>query len=447
MNADSLTLKLKIRSVIWKENRIRITKEQTETKVMNKYRFASFRSFGLAVMFQGIVSLTAYAGIKHDYGTYPVPPAPALPAAGGIVIDPTFETRIMRLTDANDGPNCINAYSYWPTFNINSTRLMVHNGIAPLLYQFDPVQFKILSKAVWDTPTPIGGSIGWEDAIWSGSDPDVIYAHDNLGMHLWAYNVATKTYTQVFDLTDQYNRGDYLWQMSKAVTTDNVFAFTRRDARYNVVGYLVWRRDRNQVVYDVTTNQLDEVQVDKSGRYLVVKTGQQGAGAIEVQVVDLKTLTVENLTDNGPDYAPGHSDNGNRIVVGADNWRNQVTFRTLAHPHSLYTLISYESDWTQDYHISMLADNEKWVLLSSYSGETGTPDGPFHDEIYQVATDGSGSVRRLAHHFSIYGGDYYASPRADISRDGRLIAFTSNWGIEGGRKDVFILKIPKAPSS
>jgi hypothetical protein len=51
-------------------------------------------------------------------------------------------------------------------------------------------------------------------------------------------------------------------------------------------------------------------------------------------------------------------------------------------------------------------------------------------------------VRRLAHHFSIYGGDYYASPRADISRDGHLIAFTSNWGVEGGRKDVFVLKIP-----
>jgi hypothetical protein len=37
---------------------------------------------------------------------------------------------------------------------------------------------------------------------------------------------------------------------------------------------------------------------------------------------------------------------------------------------------------------------------------------------------------------------YYASPRADISRDGHLVAFTSNWGVEGGRKDVFILKIP-----
>lgn len=414
---------------------------------MNKQHFASFLSLGLVATFQVLLSISASAEIKRDYGTYPVPPAPPLPAAGGAVIDPTFETRIMRLTDANDGPDCTNAYSYWPTFNVNSTRLMVYSGTAPLLYRFDPVNFKIIEKVIWNTPTPIGGTVGWEDAIWSGSDPDVIYAHDSIGMHLWAYNVATQTYTLVTDLTAQYERGDYLWQMSKDITTDNVFAFTRRDARYNVVGYLVWRRDLNQVVYDVATTQLDEVQVDKSERYLVVKTGQQGAGAIEVQVVDLKTLAVENLTDDGPDYAPGHSDNGNRIVVGADNWRNQVTYRTLAHPHSLSTLISYGSDWTQDYHVSMLADNERWVLISSYSGESGTPDGPFHDEIYQVATDGSLKVRRLAHHFSIYGGDYYASPRADISRDGRFVAFTSNWGVEGGRKDVFILKIPKTPFS
>ena len=37
----------------------------------------------------------------------------------------------------------------------------------------------------------------------------------------------------------QYNRGDYLWQMSKAVTTDNVFAVyhCRRRAAINVIGY------------------------------------------------------------------------------------------------------------------------------------------------------------------------------------------------------------------
>ena len=409
---------------------------------MREQHSSFLRLLGSAAILQIIASITLFAEIKHDYGTYPVPQAPPLPAAGGTVIDPTFETTIMRLTDENDGPDCVNAYSYWPTFNVNNTRLIVYSGLAPLLYRFDPANFKIINKTIWDKLTPLGGTVGWEDAIWSGSNPDVIYAHDSIGLHLWAYNVATQTYTLTADFTSQYDPGDYVWQMSKSVQNDNIFAFTRRDASYNVVGYLVWKRDSNQVIYNVNTSQLDEVQIDKSGRYLAVKTGQQGAGAIEVQVVDLKNLTVENLTDNAPDYAPGHSDNGNKIVIGADNWNNQITYRTLANPHSFYPLINFGDDWTQDYHVSMLANNEKWVLISSYSGTDGTPDGPFHDEIYEVAADGSGAVRRMAHHFSIYGDDYYASPRADISRDGHFVAFTSNWGIEGGRKDVFILKIP-----
>lgn len=347
----------------------------------------------------------------------------------------------MRLTDENDGPECINSYSYWPTFNVNSTRLLIYSGAVPLLYRFDPAAFNIVEKVTWDTPLPTGGTVRWDDAIWSGTDPDVIYAHDVIGMRIWSYNVATRTYAQIGDLTSLYNSGDYLWQMSKAIKTDNLFAFTRRDRRYRVVGYLVWQRDTNQVIYTVDTSQLDEVQLDKAGRYLAVKTGLSGVGAIEVQVVDLTTFAVQNLTDDSPDYAPGHSDNGNRTVVGADNWRNQITFRTLANPHSHSTLISFGNDWTQDYHISMLANNERWALVSSYSPAAGTPDGPFHDEIYQVATDGSLAVRRAAHHFSIYGGDYYASPRANISRDGRFVAFTSNWGVASGRKDVFILRL------
>ena len=177
------------------------------SKTMKKHHFSLFRLLGSAFSFQIVLSINVLAEIKHDYGTYPVPTAPPLPAAGGTIIDPTFETTIMRLTDANDGPDCVNAYSYWPTFNIDITRLLVHSGIAPLLYRFDPVNFAIIDKAIWDTPTPIGGTVGWEDAIWSGSDPDLIYAHDTIGMHLWAYNAATQTYTQLADFTSQYNPG------------------------------------------------------------------------------------------------------------------------------------------------------------------------------------------------------------------------------------------------
>jgi Tol biopolymer transport system component len=49
------------------------------------------------------------------------------------------------------------------------------------------------------------------------------------------------------------------------------------------------------------------------------------------------------------------------------------------------------------------------------------------------------AIRRLAHHRTVYK-EYWDSPRADISRDGRFVVFTSNYG--GLRRDVFILKVP-----
>ena len=89
----------------------------------------------------------------------------------------------------------------------------------------------------------------------------------------------------------------------------------------------------------------------------------------------------------------------------------------------------------------MLADDEDWTLVSFYGRKD--KQGLFHNEIIQAATDGSGRLRRLCHHRSVYK-SYWDSPRANISRDGRFVCFTSNWG-GSDRRDVFILKIPPAP--
>src|SRR5262245_41634262 len=220
---------------------------------------------------------------------------------------------------------------------------------------------------------------------------------------------------------------------------DDVFAFSRRDnATYAYTGYFAWRRSTDTFLIDESTTMLDEVQVDKNGQYLVIKTGVSGQGAIEVRVADLRSAMFTDLTDNGPDFAPGHSDNGHGVVIGADNWTNRVTFRQLATPHTLTSTLDFANDWTQDYHLSMLANDESRIMLSLYESGAHTP-GVFHDEILQVATDGSQAVRRLAHHRAIVSG-YEDSPRANISRDGCFIAFTSNWGVSG-RRDVFIVSL------
>lgn len=66
-----------------------------------------------------------------------------------------------------------------------------------------------------------------------------------------------------------------------------------------------------------------------------------------------------------------------------------------------------------------------------------------HEGLAFVKLDGT-NARLLCHHYSYNPGlaDYYSSPRATISRDGKLALFTSDMGLFGGRTDAFLVEVP-----
>jgi cysteine-rich repeat protein len=389
-----------------------------------------------------LVTRVAAAQVTH-LGVLPEPALPPLPAAGGTLVDPTFGTTILRVTDATtyDGKSCGTAYSYWPTFNRTSTRLWALCGTNGVLFDFAPATLALSNRRPLFASPPPGGYAVAEDTIWSGIDPDVLFTHD--ATRLWAYDVTTGVFTLVKDLT-ALQPGLLLHQMSRSVD-DDVFAFTTKKATNGAVtGYVVYRRSTDSYPVHVATTQLDEVQIDKSGRYLLVKTGLSAnpGTVIRNRVIDVVTGAVEELTDGTPDFAVGHSDSGVGTVVGYDRWNNQLTGRQLATPHTLFTVQPFGDNW-QGLHLSLLADDERWATVSHFRVRPpgGSPEwAPFHQEIYQVATDGSGRVRRLAHHRSVYS-SYWDAPRGNVSRDSRFIAFTSNWG-GSSRQDLFVLIAP-----
>lgn len=59
-------------------------------------------------------------------------------------------------------------------------------------------------------------------------------------------------------------------------------------------------------------------------------------------------------------------------------------------------------------------------------------------------------VRLAGHHYSNnpdIGANYYASPRATVSRDSRFLSFDSNMGTSGGRVDHFLMELPLSGSA
>ncbi|HEX8185796.1 MAG TPA: fibronectin type III domain-containing protein, partial [Blastocatellia bacterium] len=231
-------------------------------------------------------------GVITDYRMCAEPPPPALPAAGGTFVDPVFGTTIMRVTDQNDGAFNATNYSYWPSFNKDSTRLYIIAGGQATLYSFDPVNFRISNKRRLFLNNPPTGSVpNAEDSIWSGVEPDVILGHD--GLKIWAYNVASSTYSLVKDFSGELPAGS-IAQMSRSID-DNVFAFTLKNTSGGIAGYVAWRRNNNSI-YRVSTTNVDEVQVDKTGQYLVVKQiSSGGAGSIEARIINLVTHSVQDL--------------------------------------------------------------------------------------------------------------------------------------------------------
>jgi hypothetical protein len=352
------------------------------------------------------------------------------------------------LTDDADGNTDIEVqYSYWPVFNCNSTRTHVvgkYAGVSRSLFSpFDPATSTAGLPFKLEAPPPQGFLLDRSDMIWSGISPDLIFGHNEVH-RLWSYNVASHQYTMIKDFSSAMLLSGDLAQMSKSLD-DQVFAFSLTDALGEAAGFLVWHRGRDQILAREEVPNLNEVQVDKSGRYLI---------AVYIdghdEIFDLApfppTLIATLAKASGNAFV--HYDSGHGTLFHDYDPTKGLVFCQLATPTVFQQMIpGFWSYGTQDDHFSMQADNEGWALSSRFSVSGGPVLNPFDNEIVQIATDGSNRVRRIAHHRSLVS-VYEDQPKASMSRDGRYVAFTSNWGQVGGRRDVYIIvNIPPAPTS
>lgn len=84
-----------------------------------------------------------------------------------------------------------------------------------------------------------------------------------------------------------------------------------------------------------------------------------------------------------------------------------------------------------------------WVLMSTYDGPKvdSSPPYPLGSEIYALRMDGSNEVRRIAHHQSVRGTDYFAEPHATANRSFTKVLFGSNWRQPAGTLNAYVVEL------
>jgi hypothetical protein len=419
------------------------------------------------------------ATIRTDRRVYAQTPLAEPATAGQTYRDPVFGTQIMRVTDASDcpAPGCGTWYSNWPTFNADDTRILIRRGESGdvIIRAFDPVNFK-LGPVLRTTPRLSGTTPNWQSATWSRTDPDLLYlpgdyynaSYTASGMKLYTYRPSTDTFTLVKDFAPALSAAglpDYFFEMH-ADAREDLFVFSRFrvGASVNPVGFIVWRRHDDRVLLNAARDsRLDSRKgtPDKSGRWVVFPLNDHNAqadGAAD-RVWDSQTNTWDAVRWTASDDAATHGDMGTGLMVGHGNFSGAFNARAMGSLHSPREVFAVKdargvTDWSYDEHTTLYSDDESWATVAFFDdpgwhgpGRTGA----FEDEVVQIALDGSQRIRRLLHHRSKVdnrsaASGYWAQPKPTISRDGRFIAYTSNWG-RADRYDLFIAKIEPAPPS
>jgi hypothetical protein len=402
--------------------------------------------------------------VKSDMLTYLEPALPSIPSlAGGKFCDPTFGTEIMRVTDSSTLNYGGSEYAIVPTFNSNNTKILVfEDSSGGFVLDFDPNTFTLTGNKR-TLPTSVNASF----AQWSNNEPNILYTVSSQcsTSKLWKIDVTNSTTIQTpilvkdFSALSNFAAGDYFVRMSSSAD-DDVFAMTHKTNCGTNKGFVVYKKSTDQILYNDPNPIFDGIsyekcQIDKSGRFMTIG-GYAGTQGYDTYVKDLFTGTMTPLKDGAPDYSPGHGDFGNRMVVADDNFNNRLLFRSLLTPNSFSTVLNIP-DWTIGYHYSLRGSSDDWGLLSTYDGGCNPQVGPLHRELALIKNDGSQSVKRIAHpRTTSINSDctfnYAYAPHANLSRDGKFVAFRSNWEKTLGtytvgastyyRTDLFIVKIP-----
>lgn len=397
---------------------------------------------------------------RTDAALTVVPPALPLPAAGTPFADPRFCTTLRRVSDTSDsGGYETHEYSQLQAFSSDNIYLLLDGSDGFIIRRVDDL-------------SPVTGldASGWNDPRWHPGQPHVVVhfdSNEDTVLRLQLTSVDTLTTTTIYTFPAPYERirvpqswdeisEDGRWLAGMASQSDGTqvaFALNMQTralgAQLPIPALYAGPCDPDPIWGKV---EPDWVGVSPLGRYLVMQWARDGTERCSgLETFDLQTGAFVGRVYEGHQHGDlGVDSDGDTEffmtfeLAGPppDNDRPALGMRVLPGNATFSPPIYLQVlDWGNGEHISCRGPNGVCLVTAGSLASNGW--NPFEAELFLQYTDGS--VSRLAHHRSSSCA-YWVQPRATISRDGRYVAFASDWGRELdcgdlGRGDPFIIDL------
>jgi hypothetical protein len=407
------------------------------------------------------------------------PAAPSLGPAGSLITDPSFGSRIVRVTDAQADPIRKGRWFATPAsaeqnpWNSNSTHFYVNTaGGQYVLYDFEPSSMRIRQRDVM--------RVGWQgEPQFSYTRPDIVYGIRARNAAFQEYQISSGKVSIIHTISD----------CTKSEMLGHSITVSADDQRMSTsVGP---RPDENNVVYVYDLKQgcrwyntetgeiggqwgpkgqigipdrfrIHNHRMSKSGKFVWIQREKNFVGKHWV-VWEVETMKVAACASQ----CSGHRAVGYSQMIAPTGFVHPMDLieRPLDHLENVRHLIPglqplNGAQFWYDMHLSwnnVDPEDSKPICLSTYlTGNPATPGAPpmvshvWDNEIICVATNGKDStVWRFAHTYSTAKNGFWSTPRGNVSPDGRFFMFTSDWQDQLGptpsgkayRTDVFIVEL------
>jgi hypothetical protein len=357
----------------------------------------------------------------HQIHSPPRLPRPALHAP---FKDPVFGTCITRVTDPSQWPNATRIRHYYSKANPWNA-----DGTLAILISDDGTNLLYDAQA-WKPIRALNIASSDAEIQWHPTDPNLLYYLDFVDQSpnvraMFRYDVRDDARHLVHDFSEyETARGRLEGNFDRAGRYYAMFGFKGEDT----IEAFVYDLEKDALSRRVAVTQKmadDWISVTPSGKYVVMMGGDRSR-VYDIQMNHLRDLSPGSF---------GHGDlcsttDGRDVFVydGADNELDGNHNINIADLATGKERVGLRLGWRTTPHVSCRnLDLPGWALISTQGPDPAYPNHDF--EILWLKLDGSGEVRRVAHHHSNReNGGYFAEQQAVTNRQGTKVLFASNWG-------------------